>query len=143
MNEDRKPKMESSLSERLFRAFEEAATENDAVVNEELIAYGVDPDEVVEEGLELVKNLLGKQKLYRAQDEYRRFRDAIQSVIQSTEDRTKDFRDRIARSLAGRGNERLIKVYHRKLESVELEDLASLDDEKTILELFRNLKEIE
>lgn len=143
MNKDSQSTRGSSLPDRLFRAFEEASTENDAVLREKLDTYGVDPDQVVEEGLKLVKGLLGQQKLVRAKGEYRRVRAAIQSLTQNAGDRAQDIRDRIARNLAGEGNEKLIRVYHRKLESLDAEDLASLDDEKKLLKLLRYLKETE
>lgn len=141
MKDDRKSDAGSSLPDRLFAAFEEADTESNAVVSEELTAFGVDTGQVVSDGLALVHSLLGQQKLLRAGDEFRRVRDAIAGLTQYATYRTQDIRDRIARGLAGEGNDRLVLIYHRKLESIEPEDLASLDDEKKLLQLIRQLKE--
>lgn len=136
----------SSLSDSLFRAFEEASLENDAAIREELAECGVDPGQVVEDGLHLVKTLLGQQKLRRAESEYQRIKEAIQEMAQNAGGWTADLLDKIARDLAGdegKDNEHLVGVFHRKLESIEPEDLASLDDEKKLLKIVRHLRSSE
>ena len=143
MSDDRKTNEGSSFSDRLFEAFDEAGTENEAVVREELIALGVDPDEVVGTGLQMVHELLGQQKLLRARNKYRRVREAITGLTQYAANRADDIRSEIARTLAGEDNEHLVLIYHRKLESIEPEDLASLDDEKRLLKLLRYLDEVD
>ena len=133
---------DSSLTDRLFEAFEEASAENEAVMREELTELGMDPDRLVEEDLKLVKQLLGQQKLAIAEREYQRVLDAIQAVKGRTTENLGVIRERIAKSLAGEENEQLVMVFHRKLEAFEPEDLISLEDDKQkLFELISILKD--
>jgi len=142
MPRNRRTDAGSSLTDRLFEAFDEASTENEAVMREELVELGMDPDHLVEEDLKLVKQLLGQQRLARADSEYQRVLGTIQAVKQSATEKLGDIRERIAKSLAGEENKQLVMVYHRKLEAFEPEDLVSLEDDKQkLLELIRMLKE--
>lgn len=140
---DRGSKMDSSLPDRLFAAFAEAAMENDSVVREELAALNIDHDQVVDDGLRLVKNLLGQQKQAQAQEALRRIKAAIQDLGQYASTRSEATRQKIAQTLAGDGNDQLCLVYFRKLETIEPEDLASLEDEKKLLKLLHYLQEPE
>jgi hypothetical protein len=138
---EKMPDSDREFLDRLFEAFGEAASQDDHLLRASLHDEGIDPDDVVRRGLQMIRNLSRQQRLLAARAQFERVRDVVRGLGGAARVFSGDVRTALAEALAGPGRTTAIQAYFRKLESVEPEDLMSLVDDAKILEFLEHLEQ--
>ncbi len=129
------------LLDRLFEGLSENADVN--LIQEELINSGIDMEKTIEDGQEIIASFLKRQKLAKGRAKFERIKKALADLHAGVTPSVEKARDAIARAVAGESSGHGFQVAHRKLESIEIEDLESLQDDAAILEFVLKFEEDE
>lgn len=141
MPRDERRSERERLVEKLYDALGEEGVEDVDSMKVSLSEEGVDVDRAIREGKGLFSDFLKRQKLARAREKLVRIRSAVSEFVKSSDLSLDRAREEIARALAGDRGEEAYQAYHRKLGSVEEEDVKSLADDAALLEFVRKIEE--
>jgi len=141
MTKERKPRDEEEILERIYQAFADTSAASDECARETLTAAGIDVGDLAREGLDLVKMLSRKREFAKSRERFDRFREAMKGLDLSAEHAATDIKEAIAHAIQGRPEDQLVQAYFRKLESIEPDDLRSLEDDARLLDLWERLEE--
>lgn len=138
----KQPLSDREFLEHLVEIFTEASQRDDASLNKALAEEGYDPNELVREGLALVRSLGREQRLARARAKQESVLARIRQASVEKTIPTRQLKERIAQLLAGRGfSQEAVQAFFHKLESVEKEDLQGLLEDVQILGILEDFDE--
>lgn len=124
----------------LYDSLHEASCENEAELRQSLKEQGFDPDQLVSEGLAIVKQMLGRQKLLQANVRYKRFAQAVAELTSKATSAPRRIREQLAEALTGSSDTAVVQAYFRKLQKISDDDLVTLKDDADILALWEKLE---
>lgn len=135
MQWDERDLREDALFERLYDALSEEALSSGSL-RESLKSAGVDADSAVREGQKLFASFLAQQRLTRARQRLDRVRALIGSVTETAVSSMEAARDELARILAGAESGEKYLAFHRQLQKIDRDDLASLTDDAALIDFL-------
>lgn len=97
---------------------------------------GIDMTGTVDAGRRLIEDHKKRQRLSQARAKLDRLRAAVQEWAVRGRGSVGSAKDEIARALAGDQGEVAYQMYHRKLETVSMEDLETLGEDAALLEFI-------
>jgi len=133
----------NTLLEQLLDALTEEEVEDAASMRVSLLEIGVDADRVAEKGKRLFSDFLKRQRLARAQEKLEHIRTVVRGFTRDAAQSLLQTREELARAFAGHGDQQGYLAYHRKLQSVEEEDIKSLGDDAALLRFIQDMEEDE
>jgi len=136
MPQDRHDPGADALFERLYDALSEEDASSVDALRKRLAEFGIDVDRVLSTGRKQFANFLAQQRVARARARLDLLRQAMESVRASAVESIDAIRDELAQILAGASAGEAYVTYHRKLQSLEKEDLESLRDDSALLEFL-------
>lgn len=101
---------------------------------------GIDVDGTVDHARQLIADSQSRRRLQEARERFERLREAIQGWTARERGSGSSVRDDLARALAGERGDIVYRAYHRKLEKVSHEDLASLNEDAELLEFLERME---
>lgn len=140
----KKPLSDREFLEHLIEVFTEVSGRDDEALDRALKEEGFDPDQLVSEGLALVRLLSRDQRLARARAKWdlvlARIREAAVEKTMSG----RQLKEKITQIFIGRGfGQEAVQAFFHKLESVEEEDLQGILEDAQILDILEDFREEE
>jgi hypothetical protein len=130
------------LFDRLYDALSEGALDA-ATLRASLEADGVNVDRLLGQGQQLFATFIRQQQLAHARERLDQVRSLLDRIKHAPLPSVGALRDEFARVLAGADTGKAYFAYHRKLESIDPDDLATLLDDAAVLDFIARLDEQE
>ena len=130
-------------NDRLFKRLREALNDDQSqdldALRAEISDAGVNPDEVLARGLGLFDTFLKQQRLIHARQRLNLLRDAISDIRTNVTNNIDTAKRSISEALAVGQGEQQVLAFYQKLQSVERDDLLSLEDDIALLEFIEEM----
>ena len=140
----KKPLSDREFLEHLIEVFTEVSERDDEALNRALIEEGYDPDQLVSEGLALVRSLSRDHRLARASAKRESLLARVRQAVVEKTMSAQQLKEEITQLLVGRGlGQEAIQAFFHKFESAEQEDLQGLLEDEQILDILEELREEE
>lgn len=110
-------------------------------LRESLEEKGIDVEATLSRARRVIDRQRGIRRLAEAREKMARVRSAVLRWMEEGRQSVSAARDDIAQALAGDANAPAYQAYHRKLEEVSDEDLASLGDDAELLEFIERMED--
>ncbi len=128
-----------ALFERLYDALSEGEASGVENLWKMLAESGVDVDRILAVGKKQFADFLAQQRVARARTRLDLARKALESVRAPAVESIDAIRNKLAQALSGASTGEAYAAYHRKLQSLEKEDVESLGDDSALLDFLARI----
>jgi hypothetical protein len=128
-----------ALFERLYDALSEGEVSSVEPLRKMLAESGLDVDRIVTAGKRQFADFLAQQRVAHARTRLDLVRKALESARASAVESIDAIRDKLAQALSGVSTGEAYVAYHRKLQSLEEEDVESLGDDSALLDFLARI----